>query len=69
MRALSALLLRREDLPEGARESLAEIGRAGQRMLELIGTLLDFTDSRFRDGLPIAPVPADLHEVCRARRG
>ena len=65
VRALSALLLRREDVPEGARESLAEIGRASQRMLEMIGTLLDFTESRFRDGLPIAPVPADLHELCR----
>lgn len=65
VRALAALLLRREDVPEGARESLAEIGRASQRMLEMIGTLLDFTESRFKGGLPIAPVPADLHEVCR----
>ncbi len=65
VRALATLLLRREDLPESARESLAEIGRAGQRMLEMIGTLLDFTSSRFQGGLPIAPVPTDLHEVCR----
>ncbi len=65
VRALAALLLRREDMPESARESLAEIGRASQRMLELIGTLLDFTESRFKGGLPIAPVPADIHEVCR----
>ncbi len=65
VRALATLLLRREDLPENARESLAEIGRASQRMLEMIGTLLDFTESRFKDSLPIAPVPTDLHEVCR----
>jgi PAS domain S-box-containing protein len=65
VRALASLLLRREDLPEDARESLAEIDRAGRRMLEMIGTLLDFTDSRFKGSLPIAPVRANLHEVCR----
>ncbi len=65
VRALVSLLLRREGLPESVREGLAEIGRAGQRMLEMIGTLLDFTNSRFRGGLPIAPVSMDLHEVCR----
>ncbi len=64
VRALAALLLRRDDVPESARESIAEIGRAGQRMLEMIGTLLDFTSTRFT-GLPIRPVPTDLHEVCR----
>jgi PAS domain S-box-containing protein len=65
VRALASLLLRREDLPQGAREPIAEIGRAGQRMLEMIETLLDFTNSRFAGGLPIAPVPANLHDVCR----
>ena len=65
VRALASLLLRREGLPDGVRQGLAEIGRAGQRMLEMIGTLLDFTDSRFKGGLPIAPVSTDLHEVCR----
>ena len=63
--ALSSLLLRREDLPESAREPIGEIGRAGHRMLEMIGTLLDFTASRFTGALPIAPVTTDLHEVCR----
>ncbi len=65
VRALATLLLRREDLPKKARESVAEIDRAGQRMLEMIGTLLDFTNSRFKGALPIAPVPTDLHAVCR----
>lgn len=64
VRALSTLLLRREDLPKKARESVAEIDRAGQRMLEMIGTLLDFTNSRFKGAPPIAPVPTDLHAVC-----
>jgi PAS domain S-box-containing protein len=65
VRALSTLLLRRDGLPEDVRDGLAEIGRAGQRMLELIGTLLDFTDGRFKGALPVAPVEADLHDVCR----
>ncbi len=65
VRALSTLLLRRQDLPESAREPVAAIGRAGQRMLELIDTLLDFTSVRFTGALPIAPVPTDLHDVCR----
>jgi PAS domain S-box-containing protein len=65
VRALSTLLQRREDLPADAREGLGEIARAGQRMLELIETLLDFTNSRFKGSLPIAPVPTDLHAVCR----
>ena len=65
VRTLAALLERREDLPESVRANLAEIGRAGQRMLEMIGTLLDFTNSRFQGGLPISPVPTDLNAVCR----
>jgi PAS domain S-box-containing protein len=66
VRALASLLLERGDLPADVRENLAEIGRAGQRMLEMIETLLDFTRDRFEGSLPIAPVPTDLHEVCRA---
>jgi PAS domain S-box-containing protein len=65
VRVLASLLLRRKDLSEGARESLLEIERAGKRMLEMIGTLLDFTESRFKGSLPLAPVPADIHEMCR----
>ncbi len=66
VRALATLLVRRDDMPESARAPLAEIGRASQRMLELIETLLDFTVSRFTGALPIAPIPTDLHQVCRA---
>jgi PAS domain S-box-containing protein len=65
VRALAALVLRRADLPQNARECVAEIDRAAQRMLEMIGTLLDFTRSRFTGDFPISPMPADLHEVCR----
>jgi PAS domain S-box-containing protein len=65
VRALASLLLARKDLPEGARTSVAEISRAGQRMLEMIESLLDLTSSRVEGGLPIAPVQTDLHDVCR----
>lgn len=65
IRALAALLRRRDDLPDAVRESIGEIDRAGERMLEMIGTLLDFATSRFTGRLPLAPVPADLGEVCR----
>jgi len=65
VRVLAALLLRRSELPEDVRGSLAEIDRAGKRMLELIGTLLDFSESRFKGTLPIAPAPTDMHDLCR----
>jgi signal transduction histidine kinase len=65
VRALATLLRRRGDLPAGARESVAEIDRASERMLEMISTLLDFATSRFTGALPVAPVPVDLREVCR----
>ena len=65
VRALASILERRQDLPQDVRKCLMEIDRAGQRMLEMIGTLLDFTNSRFKGGMPIAPVAMDLDEVCR----
>ncbi|OFX21982.1 MAG: hypothetical protein A2V77_13065 [Anaeromyxobacter sp. RBG_16_69_14] len=66
VRVLATLLLRREDLPEAVRVSLGEIDRSGERMLEMIGTLLDFTESRVKETLPVAPVPMDMHELCRS---
>jgi PAS domain S-box-containing protein len=65
VRALASMLSRRHDLPERARQSVSEIERAGGRMLEMIATLLDFTEGRFTGRLPIAPVPIDIHDVCR----
>ena len=66
VRMLSTLLLRRDDLAEDAREQVAEIDRAGKRMLEMIATLLDFSESRLSGALPVSPVPMDLHRVVRA---
>jgi PAS domain S-box-containing protein len=66
VRMLTHLLLRRTDLADHARAQVAEIDRAGKRMLEMIATLLDFSESRFKGALPISPEPTDLHEVARA---
>jgi PAS domain S-box-containing protein len=66
MATLASMLLRRNDLAEDAREQVAEIDRAGKRMLEMIGTLLDFSQARFKGTLPIAPVPMDLHQLAWA---
>jgi len=69
VRVLSSLLLRREDLGESARGQVAEIERAARRMTEMIGTLLDFSESRYKGTMPVAPVPMDLGEVARAAVG
>jgi PAS domain S-box-containing protein len=66
VRVVAALLLRRGDLPEDVRASVREIERAGRRMIEMIGTLLDFTERRFRGSLPIAPEASDIHQTCRS---
>jgi PAS domain S-box-containing protein len=58
-------LMRRSDLPTPAREQIRVIRNASDRMNEMIGTLLDFTRTRFLGVLPIVPVPADLGEIAR----
>jgi signal transduction histidine kinase len=47
-------------LPERASQHLAQIDAATRRMLELIGTLLDFSQARFADAMPIAPTEMDF---------
>jgi PAS domain S-box-containing protein len=61
----SDTLGRRSDLPASAREQIRVIRNASDRMNEMIGTLLDFTRTRFLGVLPIVPVPADLGEISR----
>jgi signal transduction histidine kinase len=53
------------ELPERVREGLLRIDQAARRMIEMTATLLDFTQSRFRGGLPIAPSEMDLDSLCR----
>jgi PAS domain S-box-containing protein len=63
---VAAALLKDGDQSERSRQGIVEIRRAAARMLEMIATLLDFSESRFKGALPISPVPMDLHEVTRA---
>jgi PAS domain S-box-containing protein len=59
------LLLAQKDR-EDERGPLLRIARSVKRMAEMIGSLLDFAECRFRDGLEVRPAPADLSEVLRA---
>ena len=63
---MAAALLRRErELPESARAHALRIDHAARRMAEMIGTLLDFAQARFRGALPVSPLPANLAEIAR----
>ncbi len=66
VRTAATLLLRREGLDDDTRELAAAIDWSGKRMLEMIESLLDFSESRFKGALPISPIAMDLHEVTRA---
>jgi PAS domain S-box-containing protein len=66
VRTAATLLLRREGLDDDTRELAAAIDCSGKRMLEMIESLLDFSQTRFNGALPISPLPTDLHEVTRA---
>jgi signal transduction histidine kinase len=66
VRTAAALLLRREGLDEDTRELAAAIDWSGKRMLEMIESLLDFSETRFKGALPMSPIATDLHEVTRA---
>ncbi len=65
VRMTAGLALRGEGLSEELRRALIRIDGAANRMVEMIGTLLDFTQSRFRGNLPVAPETMNLHDVCR----
>jgi signal transduction histidine kinase len=65
IRGLTGLLLL-GDLPAPARSHIDRIDRAAQRMFEMISTLLDFTESRFRGGISVVPAPADLRDIVGA---
>jgi signal transduction histidine kinase len=62
---LAAAALLRQDLPEAVRGKLAVIGRAADRMSEMIETLLDFARVRGQGGLPVTRVRTDLGALAR----
>jgi signal transduction histidine kinase len=65
IRLTLALLLRSAELPEDTCRNLERIDRAAGRMLEMIASLIDFSERRFTGAVRVVPVPADLHEICR----
>jgi PAS domain S-box-containing protein len=66
VRTAATLLLRRAGLDDDTRELAEAIDCSGKRMLEMIESLLDFSQTRFKGALPMSPIPMDLGEVSRA---
>jgi signal transduction histidine kinase len=65
IRLSASVVLRRGDLSQETRRVLGRIDVAAMRMVEMIGTLLDFAQGRFRAGLPISPEAMSLEDVVR----
>lgn len=65
MRAAVGLLLRQPALPDGLLRTVQRIDGAAERMTQLIGNLLDFTQTRFLGAIPIAATDSDLASVCQ----
>jgi PAS domain S-box-containing protein len=66
VRMSTALVLGKPDLSDDVRRVVSRADSAADRMAEMIGTLLDFTEARFRGGLQIKAVSVDLLEVAQA---
>jgi PAS domain S-box-containing protein len=61
----AGLLLQRGALsPEDARV-VERIARAGERMKRMIDQILDLTRSRLGGGIPVVPLPSELHDLVR----
>ncbi len=63
---VTSALLQQADVAARTRKGIMEIRNAARRMVEMIESLLDFSESRFRGALAISPILTDLHEVTRA---
>jgi PAS domain S-box-containing protein len=60
----ASLMMKRGALPDSEVKSVALIARNADRMSKMISQLLDFTRSRLGGGIPIAPEPIDLTDLC-----
>jgi signal transduction histidine kinase len=58
-------LLRAEGLPAGHVKRVRRIATSGERMVRMIGELLDFTRGRLGGGIPIHARPTNLRHLCR----
>jgi PAS domain S-box-containing protein len=63
---LAGLLRLQNGASDKTREGLQVIEQSARRMNEMIGTLLDFTQLRFRGSLPIMTNEVDLDELAHA---
>jgi predicted ATPase/signal transduction histidine kinase len=61
--ALTQLVLRHEGLPEVVVRRVAAVDSSMERMNDLIGTLLDFTESRFKGAISIARTATNLELI------
>jgi len=52
------------DLPEPHTHVVTKLARSAHRMAALIHDVLDFAHGRLGGGIPVAPTPCDLREVC-----
>lgn len=62
--ALVQLVLRDEELPQLVLRRVAAVSSSIDRMNGLIGTLLDFTECRFKGAMTIARTRSDLARIC-----
>jgi PAS domain S-box-containing protein len=64
--SVAKILGRRADIPERALEGLGHIRRSAERMEQMINTILDFTQLRFRGLPPLALQAFDVEALTRA---
>ncbi len=58
-------LLRAEDISERHLRSIRRVATSAERMVRMIGDLLDFTRGRLGGGIPINPQPMNLRHLVR----
>ncbi|MFL5356849.1 PAS domain-containing protein, partial [Archangium sp.] len=58
-------LLRAEGIPASHTKMVRRITTSAERMVRMIGELLDFTRGRLGGGIPIHPKPTHLRHLCR----
>jgi len=63
--SLSTTLSQRADVPDRAKEGLRHMHASAERMEQMIATLLDFTQLRFRGAPPLARESLDLEKLAR----
>ncbi len=62
----ASILARREELSDGLIKTVVRVQNAATRAARMVNDLLDFTQARLGGGIPIHPVPTDVHAVVHA---